>query len=143
MRVYSSSRKEDKYTVNDSTMFFNLKKKELPNYRSYHTFANRLQTDPELLKKLVIDFDKLGLNRFYREDEFIAFTTASYLGYSAGYFYFFDTAAVRKMEVGSMLHFSRDDYQYFTSANLDRYLILKKYDDHWVEWEYEHRHKPK
>ena len=59
IRVYSASRKHDNYTVNDSTMFFDLKKQELPNYHSYHTFANRLNTDPELLKKIVLDFEKL------------------------------------------------------------------------------------
>ena len=91
MRVLYESAREDKYLVNDSTMFFDLKNTELPTYLSYHTFAKRLGITPKLMKKIVSDFDELGLNRFYREDEFIAFLTVTGgMESPKGYFYFFD-----------------------------------------------------
>ena len=135
LKLQVTSRRSDHYIVNDSIMFFDLKKQELPNYHSYHTFARRLQIDPELLRKTVMDFDKLGLNRFYREDEFIAFKTVAYMNYTSGYFYFFDLVKVNSLNAGDILHFKDSDFKYFTDANYDRFVVLKKYDNHWIEWE--------
>jgi hypothetical protein len=136
LQIEVTSRKWDHYDVNDSVMFFNLRNKELANYHSYYTFAQRLNIDPELLKKVVIDFDKLGLNRFYREANFIAFKTETSLSFSRGYFYFLDTTITETMKAGDLLDFrSSGELKYFRQAMFDRFLVIKKYDRHWVEWE--------
>jgi hypothetical protein len=139
LKIEATSKKWDRYEVNDSTMFFNLNNKELPNYHSYYTFAKRLNIDQELLKTIVLDFDKLGLNRFYRENEFIAFNTVTYLGYSKGYFYFFDSLIVKSITVGDILDFKNSgEFRYFRQAMFDKFSVVKKFDDHWIEWEETH-----
>ena len=136
LKIEVTSRKWDHYSVNDSVMFFDLKNKELPNYHSYFTFAKRLNTDPEQLKKVVLDFDNLGLNRFYRENEFIAFNTETSLSFSKGYFYFFDTTVSRNINSGDILNFKNGkDLKYFRQGMFDTFLVLKKHDGHWIEWE--------
>lgn len=136
LQIEITSDKWDNYKVNDSIMFFNLKNQELPNYHSYYTFARRLNIEPDLLKAIVLDFDKLGLNRFYREKELVAFNTVTYLGYSKGYFYFRNSAIVRNINSGDTLDFRNgNDFKYFRQALFDKFLVLKKYNDHWIEWE--------
>ncbi|MFT3824178.1 MAG: hypothetical protein QM731_09670 [Chitinophagaceae bacterium] len=135
LQVEVMSHKWDHYNVNDSGMFFNLQNKELANYHSYYTFANRMGIAPEQLKKIVLDFDKLGLNRFYRENEFIAFETMTSLTYAYGYFYFFDTAAVKRIHKDDVLDFrSNGEFTNFRQAMFNRFLVLKVHDSHWVEW---------
>jgi hypothetical protein len=136
LKVDISSIKLDHYYVNDSIMFFNLNSKELPNYHSYYTFANRLNINSELLKRIILDFDKLGLNRFYKEDEFIAFNTVTYLGYSKGYFYFIDSIMGKKINSGDTLDLRSDKgFKYFREAANSKFVVLKKYNSHWIEWE--------
>ena len=135
LKIETISNKLDHYEINDSIMFFDLKKQELANYHSYQTFAKRLNTEPELLKRVVLDFDKLALNRFYKEDAFLAFTTVSYLNYSQGYFYFIDTIAGSKINTGDTLDFrSNQDFKNFREGTTNRFVIGKKYNDHWMEW---------
>lgn len=136
LKIEVTSKKWDHYYVNDSIMFFNLSSKELPNYHNYYTFSKRLSCDPELLKRIVIDFDKLGLNRFYKEDEFIAFTTVTYFGYSKGYIYFIDSTIGKNIITGDTLDFRNEKgFKYFREAETSKFLVLKKHDDHWIEWE--------
>jgi hypothetical protein len=136
LKVEVTSKKWDHYDVNDSIMFFDLKSQELPNYHSYYTFANRLNCKPELLKRIVLDFDKLGLNRFYREDSFLAFTTVTSLGYARGYLYFIDPTVGIKMNTGDTLSFENgNEFKYFREGRYSKLLVTKKYNNHWIEWE--------
>ncbi|MEO6668862.1 MAG: hypothetical protein ABIN36_05270 [Ferruginibacter sp.] len=127
------SSKFDHYEINDSIMFFG-NHKELANYHSYKTFSQRLNIEPELLKSIVLSFDKLGLNRFYREDKYFAFVTQSYMTTSKGYFYFIDT--ILPLNKGDILDLrdesNRDN---FRTALFEKFLILNKYDSHWYEWQ--------
>lgn len=135
LKIEVTSHRWDHYSVNDSVLFFNLKNKERPNYHSYHTFAKQLDIAPEQLKKIILDFDKLGLNRFYREEHFIAFRTETSLSYSKGYFYFFDTAITNNINPADILNFEHEkDIKYFREALFNKFLVIKKYDDHWIEW---------
>lgn len=136
LKVEVTSKKWDHFYLNDSIMFFDLKNKELPNYHSYYTFANRLNCDPELLKRIVTDFDNLGLNRFYREDDFLAFTTVTYLGYAQGYLYLIDPVVGQKINYGDTLNFKEGkEFKYFREGRYSKFLVTKKYTDHWIEWE--------
>jgi hypothetical protein len=135
LQIDITSKKDDYYYLNDSILFFNLKTKELPNYHSYYTFAHRLNVDPERLKRSILIFDELGLNRFYKEDEFIAFNTVTSLGYEKGYLYFIDSTVGSKINPGDTLDFRKEkEFKYFRQANVSRLLVLKKYNVHWIEW---------
>lgn len=136
LQVEKTSKKWDHYNLNDSTLFFNLSNQELPNYHSYHTFAERLRVHPDSLKELILDFDKLGLNRFYREEEFLAFRTVTYFDDGKGYLYFFDSSGVKKINPGDTLDFRlAKEFKWFRLPLISKLVILKKYNDHWIEWQ--------
>jgi hypothetical protein len=117
LRIEITSKKWDHYEVNDSMIFFG-DHKELANYHSYKTFGKRLNIDPELLKSIIFDFDKLGLNRFYRVENYFLFITESYLTTSSGYLYLVDEKFAK--EKGDLL--------------FGKYLLTNKYDSHWFAW---------
>ncbi len=87
-----------------------------------------------LLINLIQEFDELGLNRFYREDNFFAFETETYLGYSKGYFFFIDPSHVKQK--GDTLDFRNLKHlNNFKDGYHNRYLVLNNYDNHWLDWE--------
>jgi hypothetical protein len=123
------------YEINDSNMFFGSGEKELPNYHSHFTFAKRLDIEPAQLETIVRDFDKLGLNRFYREENFIAFKTLTSLSWSRGYFYFPDSTLAAAIKEGDVIDLRQNNITYFREALFNDLRITKKFDNHWLEWE--------
>ena len=133
IKISSTSKKWDHYDLNDSILFFKDGRKELPNYHHYKAFAQRLDIEPEQLKKIIFDFDKLGLNRFYREEEYFAFETQTYLGWEKGYLYFIKpVAAIKENDTIDLLQ--EKEPEHFRSPVIYRFLIIRKLNDHWFEY---------
>jgi len=133
IEISSTSRKWDHYDINDSILFFKEGGEELANYHSYKTFASQLDIQPEKLKTIIYDFDKLGLNRFYREDEFFAFETQTYFEWEKGYFYFI--RSLPEVGVNDTIDIRHEkEPEHFRSSLIYRFRITRKLDDHWFEY---------
>lgn len=133
IKITSTSKKWDHYDVNGSILFFKDGSRELPNYHSYKTFAQQLDIETEQLKKIITDFDKLGLNRFYREEEYFAFETQTYLGWERGYFYFIKPVpAIQENDIIDVLQ--QKEPERFRSPTIYKFLISRKLNDHWFEY---------
>lgn len=132
IKITSTSKKWDHYEVNDSTLFFKDNHEKLANYH-YKIFADRINIEPEKLKAIIYDFDKLGLNRFYREQEFFAFETQTYLGSEKGYFYFIESLS--QIQAGDTIDIRQEkEPEHFRSPLIYKFLITRKLNDHWFEY---------
>lgn len=137
MKIDVFSRKWDDYEVNDTGVFINkgnlFDGKEQVKYKSAATMGKQLGIPDSLLIRLISEFDRLGLNRFYREEKYFAFETEVYLGYSTGYFYFIDPIPL--IQQGDTLNLKEmPNAGNFRDALFDRFVVRRKIDDQWVDW---------
>lgn len=137
MKIEVFSRKWDDYQVNDTGVFIHkgdlFEGKEQVKYKSAATMGKQLGISDTLLIRLIKEFDRLGLNRFYREEKYFAFETEVYLGYSTGYFYFIDPMPM--IQKGDTLDLkAMPNANNFRDALFDRFVVRRKIDDHWVDW---------
>jgi hypothetical protein len=136
IQIEAYSKKWDSYEINDTATFLNKGKynnEEKVAYLSLRTVSKRIGVADTTLIKIIQDFDYLNLNRFYREEDYLAFKTQTYLNFSKGYFYFYNTKLT--MNKGDTLDLRQlNNMDNFRDALFSRFLVTNKYNDNWVEW---------
>jgi hypothetical protein len=138
MKIEVFSNDWDDYEVNDTGVFIkngNLNKgAEMLKYKRAATMGKQLGMPDTMLISLIKKFDQLKLNRFYRENEFLAFETQVYFDLRRGYFYFYDpTFTDHIRDTFDLKYFGvLNNFKYGGNA---RFALIKKYDEHWVKWE--------
>jgi hypothetical protein len=136
LEIESFSKKWDDYSVNDTGVFIAkgtlFKGQEQVKYKSAKTMANQLKVSDTVLIKVIKDFDDLGLNRFFREEKFMAFETHQSLTRTLGYFYFIDTTLNKNVgDTLDLRKFSTDNFKHGQSC---KYVVTNKVNAWWTEW---------